>query len=166
MEQLPPDLMAVLPDGAGPVVERWWAGLTDADRQRVAGLWDNRLEVCFFAPQPDAAGGMDLWEEVPAVQGGRFVPSDDDGREEWLPGYFEHLIQHPELVLAYEPPRRVFYICTQHAEAQACVAAGVVPPDFVCPLAEEACPLMSLRGARLSATKHVKPDAAEDRYCT
>ena len=61
---------------------------------------------------------------IPAVQGGRFVSSDDDGREEWTPGYFEHLLQHPDLVLAYEPPHRVFYICTQHAAARACAENG------------------------------------------
>lgn len=162
MEQFPADLMAVLPDGAGPVAERWWASLTDADRERVSGLWDERWEVSFFAPQPDASGDSDRWEQVPAVQGGRIVPSDDDGRWEWMPGYFEHLLQHPELVLAFEPPRQMVYVCTKHAKAQACLSAGIVPVEFVCPLAEVACPLLALRGARLSAAKHAGRDAAAD----
>lgn len=153
MDQLPVDLLASLSEGARPVAECWWASLSAADRQRIAGLWDERLEVCFFAPQSDPAGSVDTWEQVPAVQGGRFVPSDDDGRGEWAPGYFEHLLQHPELVLAYEPPRRVFYICTQHPAAQACVAAGVIPVEFVCPLTEPSCPLLALRGARLTGSR-------------
>lgn len=149
MDPLPPDLLAVLPDGAAPVAERWWAALPEADRRCVAGLWDERLEVCFFAPQADDAGHADGWEQVPAVEGGRFVPSDDDGRGEWSPGYFEHLLQHPELVLAYEPARRVFHICTEHSAARACLAAGRVPADFACPVGAAACPMLPLRGATL-----------------
>jgi len=91
------------------------------------------------------------------------VPSDDDGRREWLLGYFEHLLQHPELVLAYEPTQQVFYVCTLHADARACVAEGFVPPEFVCPLAEVACPLLALRGARLCRAKHAALDAAPDQ---
>jgi hypothetical protein len=71
MDELPPDLLAALPDGAGPVAEQWWASLSEADRRRVAGLWDERLEVSFFAPQADADGCVDQWEQVPAVAGGR-----------------------------------------------------------------------------------------------
>ena len=51
MDPFPPDLLAVLPDGAGPVAERGWAPLTDAERGRIAGRWDERIEVC-FAPIP------------------------------------------------------------------------------------------------------------------
>lgn len=158
MEPLPLDLLAALPDGAGPVAERWWASLSDADRRRLAGLWDGRLEVCFFSPQENAAGRVDDWEQVPAVSGGRFVPTGDDGRGEWSPGYFEHLLQHPELVLAYEPPRRTFHIgCTQHGAARACLTAGAVPVDFVCPVGSVSCPLRALRGSRL-AVKAVRAE--------
>jgi hypothetical protein len=152
MKQLPHDLMAALPDGAGPVAAQWWASLSAADRERIAGLWDERLEVSFFAPQADETGCVDGWEQVPAVAGGRFVPSDDDGRREWTPGYFEHLLQHPELMLAYEPPTRTFHIvCTQHAAARACLAAGAVPTDFACPVGAASCPLVPLRGCLLAA---------------
>jgi len=150
MDPLPPDLLALLPEGTAPVAEQWWASLSDTDRQRIAGLWDERLEVRFFEPQADTTGRVDDWEQVPAVQGGRFVSSDDNGRGEWSPGYFEHLLQHPELVLAYEAPRRVFHICTQHPAARRCVETGTVPVGFVCPLDETACPLLPLRGAHLS----------------
>ncbi|MGL6075704.1 MAG: hypothetical protein ACRC8S_16230 [Fimbriiglobus sp.] len=153
MDQVPQDLLAVLPPGAEPVAERWWTSLTEADRQRIAGLWDERLEVRFFAPQPDAECEVDRWEQVPVVRGGRFVPPDDDGRAEWSPGYFEHLLQHPELLLAYEAPFRVFYICTQHPAAKECLKAGRVPVDFVCPLADAGCPLLALRGANLAARR-------------
>jgi hypothetical protein len=110
MEPLPPDLVSVLPNGTHLMAEKWWSTLSEPDRRRIAGLWDKRLEVCFFSPQADASGVVDDWQQVPSVRGGRFIPSEDDGRTEWSPGYFEHLLQHPELVLAYEPPRRTFYI--------------------------------------------------------
>lgn len=150
MEPFPPDLLASLSDGAAPIAKSWWAALSEADRCRISGLWDDRLEVCFFEPQPDPNGGIDQWEQVPAVQGGRFVPHDNDGRDDWSPSYFEHLLQHPELVLAYEAPRRTFHICTQHPVARACVSAGVVPVDFSCPVGLQTCPLLPLRGARIT----------------
>ncbi|OWK36607.1 hypothetical protein [Fimbriiglobus ruber] len=150
MASLPPDLLAALPDGAGPVVGRWWASLSEADRAQLADRWDERLEVRFFTPQPDDAGSVDEWDQVPNVAGGRFVPHDDArGLGEWGPGYFEYLLQHPELVLAYEPARRIFHIgCTRHAAARACLAGGAVPAGFDCPVGSAACPLQRLRGAR------------------
>ena len=151
MDELPPDLRAALPEGAEPVAERWWASLPESDRQRIAELWDNRLEVHFFSPQADDTGHVDGWEQVPPVTGGRFVPHDNDGRSEWGPGYFEHLLQHPELVLAYDPPQRTFHIgCTRHSAARACLMAGAVPAEFVCPVGSAACPLRPLRGSRLT----------------
>jgi hypothetical protein len=154
MTQLPLDLLAALPDGADPIATQWWATLTEAERQRIADLWDERLEVKFFTPQADDDGCADEWEEVPEVCGGRFVPHDDDGRGEWGPGYFEHLLQHPELVMAYEPQIRTFHIgCTRHAAARACLANGEVPAGFVCPVGASGCPLEPLRGARLFRTK-------------
>ena len=163
MEEVPADLLMALPEAGVPVVQQWWLSLTDADRRRIAGLWDERLEICFFAPQADVSGRIDEWEQIPAVRGGRFVPGDDDGRAEWQPGYFEHLLQHPELVLAYEPVRRTFHIgCTRHRAARACLAAGEVPPDFACPAGAVQCPLVQLRGARLSIAHRAEPAATGD----
>ena len=111
MDDLPADLVTVLPEGGVDVARQWWSTLTEADRQRIAGLWDERLEVQFFTPQSDDHGHTDEWEKVPEVAGGRFMPVDDDGGvKEWGPGYFEYLLSNPELVMAYEPVRRTFHI--------------------------------------------------------
>ena len=151
MNAPPADLLAALPSGAGPVAESWWATLSDADQQRLTGLWDERLEVKFFTPQADDDGCADEWEQVPVVRGGRFVPPDDDGRADWQPGYFEHLLQHPELVLAYEPQARTFYLgCTLHAAARECLAKGRVPTGYECPVGDAKCPLEPLRGAQFT----------------
>lgn len=150
MEPFPSDLFAALPVGARPVAERWWSGLSETDRQRLAELWDQRLEVSFFTPQPDSDGCVDTWEQVPVVRGGCFAPKVDDGRGEWIPSYFEHLLQHPELVPAFNPPRRTFHICTLHAVARECIATGHVALTFTCPVSAESCPMHLLRGARLT----------------
>ena len=153
MDEIPPDLLAALPEGAAPAAREWWASLEADDRVRLAGLWDRRLEVRFFEPQADDDGKVDRWSQLPKVEGGKFVPHDNDGRLEWQPGYFEHLLSHPELALAFEPPRRTFHICTIHEAARECVRVGIVPSGFACPLELEECPLLRLRGARLTGCK-------------
>jgi hypothetical protein len=56
------------------------------------------------------------------------------GFDEWGLSYFEHLMQHPELVLVWDATERSFHTgCTRHALARACWARGEVPGDFVCP---------------------------------
>lgn len=157
MEPLPAELRALISENGIIIADDWWGGLTHADRDRLARLWDERLEVCFFAPQHDEDGRLDAWEQVPAVTGGRFVPHDDDGRGEWLLDFFEYLLEHPELVLAYEPPLRTFHICTRHEATWACVAVGEVPVGFVCPVGEAACPMRRLRGSRLKRVNGCKP---------
>jgi hypothetical protein len=151
MNTLPSDLRALLPDGGITAAENWWSTLAPADRQRIADLWDDRYEVQFFTPQCDDSGAVDEWEKVPAVTGGRFVPKDNESvRPEWGPGYFEHLLQHPELVLAYEPEARTFHIgCTLHFAARTCLESGRVPIGFQCPVRSLTCPLIPLRGADL-----------------
>ena len=151
VDELPADLVEAIPPNALGVARDWWASLDDAKRRQVAGLWDERLEVRFFTPQADESGAVDSWDCVPDVTGGKYVPSDDArGQGEWGPGYFEHLLQHPELVLAWEPEQRVFHIgCTRHAAARACIWQGRVPADFRCPVDSETCPLIPLRGATL-----------------
>jgi hypothetical protein len=150
MLECPPDLLAALPKGAEAIAKDWWSSLSDADRKQISGMWDQRLEVKFFSPQPSDVGQADSWEQVPEVEGGRFVPTDDTrGLKEWGPSYFEHLLQHPELVLVWEPEHRTFHIgCTQHADARKCLTSREVPVNFRCPLELARCPLKSLRGSR------------------
>ncbi|MDY3557863.1 hypothetical protein R5W23_005514 [Gemmata sp. JC673] len=159
MEQPPADLLALLSEDEKPHAQFWWDTLPAADRRRVAGLWDERLEVCFFAPQADESGRLDGWEQVPAVRGGQFVPAADDQRSDWITGYFEYLLQHPELVLLYDPSHRRFHIgCNRHAAARACLSVGRVPGDFVCPRGAADCPLTPLRGASLVRRRHAAQD--------
>lgn len=159
MVEFPADLMQAIPRGAVPAARSWWDALPEPERRQVASLWDDRLEVHFFSPQADESGRLDDWAEVPTVEGGRFVPRDDAwGLAEWGPGYFEHLLQHPELVLLWEPERRTFHIgCTAHAAARSCLVAGQVPAEFACPAGTPSCPLLPLKGSRLLAPARPVP---------
>lgn len=128
----------------GPILD-WWASLTEAARSAVVSLCDERLDACFFGPTPD-----DPEAPVPAVLGGRFIPHDDAwGLAEWGPGYFEHLLEHPELVIVYEPTLQTFHIgCSRHPAARGCLAAGWIPSDFRCPLGSRDCPMRRLLPAQ------------------
>lgn len=152
MHEPPSGLFDAIPAEGRPIALAWWESLDDEERGRLSSLWDERLEVRFFAPQADDAGGVDPWERVPRVIGGKFVPHDDAwGLDEWGPGYFEHLLEHPELVIVWEPQMRTFHIgCTLHDAARACLESGGVPIDFRCPVGSTACPLLPLRGGRLA----------------
>lgn len=81
-----------------------------------------------------------------------FIPHDDAwGLSEWGPGYFEHLLQHPEMVLLWEPAERTFHIgCTRHSAARACLESGRVPREFACPFDSRSCPLEPIRGSFLT----------------
>ena len=129
-------------------VQAWWDGLSDDARAEVARLCDRRLDACFFGVVADERDHV-----VPKVRGGRFVASDDEwGFDEWGPSYFEHLLQHPELVLVWDPPQRTFHTgCTAHPAARACWGAGAgdVPADFVCPFARGVCLMQPLMGRRV-----------------
>ncbi len=151
MTELPHDLRLALPAGSLDVAVSWWNSLTEPERVQLAGLWDKRLEVHMFTPQADESDKVDLWDQIPRVKGGHFVPTDDTwGLSEWGPGYFEHLLQHPELVILWEPAERTFHIgCTRHLAARGCLAKRAVPIDFACPAGSNVCPLEGLRGALL-----------------
>jgi len=150
--EIPADLLAAIPSGSVGLARSWWSSLLEGERAQVADLWDGRREVHFFEPQADEAGRLDEWERVPRVRGGRFIPHDDAwGLAEWGPGYFEHLLQHPELVILWEPAARTFHIgCTRHPRARACIESGAVPEDFGCPVGLAGCPSRALRGAALT----------------
>ena len=61
MVELPSGIGTTVPEDARPAVERWWASLADAQRQELAGLWDERREVQFFgkrSAEPVHSSGM------------------------------------------------------------------------------------------------------------
>ena len=57
------------------------------------------------------------------------------------PGWLEHLLEHPEIVLEASITRPTFHICTRHPVARATLASGRIPADFACPLDPTAGPM-------------------------
>src|SRR5688500_15097014 len=95
--EVPSQLRAVYSDVDRDAIDAWWAGLDDGARKEVARLCDERADACFFGVVADERDHV-----VPKVRGGRFIADDDSwGFDEWGLSYFEHLIQHPELVLVW-----------------------------------------------------------------
>ncbi len=141
MDPIPRPLLDGLTASTSRDVEAWWAAFHDDARAEVISLWDGRRDGCFFGIDADDPSGP-----VPAVIGGRFVPHDDAwGLAEWGPGYFEHMLDHPEQFPVWEPTSRTFHIgCTAHPEARACLASGLIPADFRCPFHAVGCPMSRL----------------------
>ncbi|HTU91614.1 MAG TPA: hypothetical protein VMF69_16140 [Gemmataceae bacterium] len=110
MDDIPLVLLEGLSPAAVAEARAWWCNLTNAARQEIIFLWDERQDLCFFPPERDDAG-EGHWVRTPKVIGGRFVPDEDEpNREEWQAEYFDHLLSNPELV-HFEPPIvRIFYI--------------------------------------------------------
>jgi hypothetical protein len=111
MERPPTELLAMLPESAKAAVEDWWNGLGDADRRKLATLWDERLETRFFSPQTDASGQHDDWNAVPRATGGRFIPRENtDDFDGYGETFLELLLDDPAIILAYEGEQRTFHI--------------------------------------------------------
>ena len=147
MVEVPSQLRRVYADVDRAAIDAWWGGLNDKARADVARLCDERVDACFFGVVADERDHI-----VPKVRGGRFLADDDAwGFDEWGPSYFEHLIEHPELVLVWDPPERTFHTgCTRHPLAQACWSRGAVPRDFACPFANGLkCLMRPLAGRRI-----------------
>ena len=116
-----------------------WDGLSTADQGELTALCDTRQDDCFF-------GVSATDDDPPTVRGGRFIPHDDAwGLEDWGPDWFDHLMEHPELVTMWEVASlRTFHLCTRHPTARATLAAGHIPADFACPFASADCPMRKL----------------------
>jgi len=158
MDEIPAHLLKNLAEADWSVVREWWVGLSETARSEIVWLCDERQEECFFGVVPKG-------DSVPSVIGGRFIPHDDAwGLSEWGPGYFEHLLQHPELVIDWESGRRTFHIgCTQHPAARACLTAGCLPADFKCPLGLQECPMQRLLAIAPNHNLQLIPAAARVR---
>lgn len=163
MVELPSGIATAIPKDARPAVERWWASLAEAERHEAAGLWDERREVCFFAPQANDAGCANDWEQVPAVVGGRFVPHDDAVRmAEWQEDWQEYVLGHEEVVLL---PRvavvfRTFHICQAEPEARAVATSGLLPAGFQCPVGSGECPMRLVQAVAPNQSLPLTPAAA------
>jgi hypothetical protein len=154
----PLELMSSVPAEACPAVERWWQSLSQSDRQQLTDAWDERHETRFFKPLVDAEGRPDVWETIPRVTGGRFVPHDDSVRmHEWLEDRAEYLAGHEEIILL---PRvvivyRTFFICHAEPAARAVTETGTLPADFQCTARSNDCPMRRVRALAPGRTQYL-----------
>ncbi|QDU93630.1 hypothetical protein [Lignipirellula cremea] len=139
---LPANLTDSIPHSLLGDAERWWGGLDEADRDELALLCDSRKDIFLFETFSADDG--------PRVTGGKFLPHDNAfGIDDWGADYFQHLLDHPELMIVYDRELRTFHIgCSRHSDARRCFVEGRVPADFPCPFHADACLMHKLRGDR------------------
>ncbi len=130
---LPKNLTASIPDSLIGDAERWWKSLNEDDRNELAHLCDSRREIFLF--ETFSA------DDSPKVTGGKFIPHDHAfGIDEWGEGYFQHLLDHPELMIVYDTQLQTFHIgCSRHIHARRCFADGRISHDFQCPFETRDC---------------------------
>ena len=145
MEQpLPKNLADSIPEQLADDALRWWQSLEHAERDELNRLCDARREIFLFETLPDA--------NAPNVEGGKFIPHDDaSGFDEWGADYFQHLLDHPELVIVFDPDQRTFHIgCSRHVNARKCFVNGTIAGSFQCPFKTDDCLQHKIRRNRAS----------------
>ena len=122
-------------------IEEWWKSLPGSTQEQVATLCDRRHDSCLFG----VLGGG----EAPEVDRGHFLPDADDASEvgSWNEDQFEYLMNHPELVVVWDPNARKVHIgCVAHAKARECWAMGRIPEKFQCPFDRTDCLMNPMKG--------------------
>ena len=139
-------------------VESWWRGLNNDSRSDVCMLLDRRNDSRAFVFCEDEQGNR-AWHRLPLVD--EDLPSDnpDDYEREWQLEHFEHLLAHPELMIASDAVIRTFHICTAHPAARQVVENGELAKSFSCPVGAVDCPIAKFaaklhRRARLVGVEH------------
>ena len=142
--KMPPNLTESIPIPLIGDAELWWESLDESERSELVKLCDSRREVFLF----ETFSG----ENSPKVTGGKFVPKDDAfGINDWGEDYFQHLLDHPELMIVYDTDLRTFHIgCSRHIDARKCFVDGSVDQHFDCPFQKSDCLMRTVLGRRES----------------
>jgi hypothetical protein len=140
-------------------VESWWHTLSEHNRLEVHVLLDRRNGRRAFVYADDEQGQRN-WHELPI--GDDDLPFDDPQAYErqWRVDYFQHLLDHPELVISPDAVVRTFHICVDHAAARRVAANGRLTCDFRCPVADQACPIRRFATGIQSAANLLQFDPA------
>lgn len=128
----PPALTHGLLPADRALAARWWSDLDESSRNAVRALVDRRLDS--FSTNEDGE-----WHELSIELRGRFVdPMDAREDDTWCDDLIEYINAHPEVGFHLEERR--FHICRAHRAARDVIAAGRVPAEFECPVADDRCP--------------------------
>ncbi len=130
---LPTILIDSLPEDLLDDAVQWWESLDESNRSEVASLCDSRREAFLF----ETFSG----DDSPKVTGGKFIPHDNAfGIDDWGEDYFQHLLDHPELMIVYDTQLRTFHIgCSRHVDARRCFVEGRLSKEFTCPFDSREC---------------------------
>ena len=97
MNPIPPQLIEGFPEVAREEIEAWWFSLTAERQSQVQRLFDEREDKCVFG----IIGSEDADVEI---EHGQFMPGADepDEGEAWQQDRYEYLVNHPELIIAWD----------------------------------------------------------------
>lgn len=143
MKHAPPsNLTDSIPDALLDDAKQWWTALSESDRDELTLLCDSRRELFLF----ETFSG----DDAPKVTGGKFIPHDNAfGIDDWGEDYFQHLLDHPELMIVYDTELRTFHIgCSRHIDARRCFVAGRMSNTFQCPFDSSVCLMHKIRNNR------------------
>ena len=145
MNPIPTTLSESLPSELMADAESWWQALADADLNELTRLCDARKSLFLF----ETFSGADY---KPEITGGKFIPGANEfGVNDWGEDYFQHLLDHPELMIVHDPTHRTFHIgCSRHIDARRCFIDGAVSKSFNCPFGAQQCLMHKLLGDRLT----------------
>ena len=143
MNPIPATLANSLPDELVADAESWWQTLGSADRDELQRLCDARKNLFLFETFSDS-------DEKPEITGGKFIPGANEfGIDDWGEDYFQHLLDHPELMIVHDPTQRTFHIgCSRHIDARRCFVEGSVSETLNCPFTKQHCLMHTLLGDR------------------
>ncbi|QDT65731.1 hypothetical protein [Calycomorphotria hydatis] len=141
-EPLPQNMADSIPEHLTMDAVDWWESLETSERDELNQLCDARREIFLFETLDEANHRK--------IAGGKFIPHDDAfGINEWGEDYFQHLLDHPELILAYDAEQRTFHVgCSRHIEARRCFAEGMISKSFQCPFSSGNCRISKILSGR------------------
>lgn len=159
MDSLPNTLVDSLPAELVGDAESWWLTLADSDRCELQRLCDSRKNLFLFETFSEA-------ETQPKITGGKFIPGANEfGVADWGEDYFQHLLDHPELMIVHDPTHRTFHIgCSRHIEARQCFVDGKVSRSFTCPFAADHCLMHAILGDRDSVNLRPRPQETRTQH--
>lgn len=155
-QPLPESFLEKCTDEERIAVESWWQSLNDDSRSDVGVLLDRRHDSRAYIFADDEAGNRG-WHALPIVDDE--LPSDDprEYEREWQLEYFQHLLDHPELVIPPDAVVRTFRICVAHPEARRVAEDGELACDFECPVDHNGCPIRAF-ASTIKTAKLLKID--------
>ena len=141
---LPAEFLEKYTDDERAEVESWWGGLRDDSRNSVCVLLDRRQDARAFVFAAAEDGSVAEWRTLPLADEPWPADDDEDETKQQQLEFFQHLLDHEEMIIPTEATIRTFRICVDHPAARKVRSDGSVDCDFRCPIAAADCPIRGL----------------------